>query len=138
MHEKTVGTALPSVMALAFLGDARHSLYVRRMLVARGMSKSGDLNREALRYVTAEAQAEAARRVEPLLSEDERDVFRRAYNSGHLNRPHHASIADYRAATALEAVLGMLSWLGDEERAEELLSVATGGEAPRAESEAEK
>ena len=61
MHERINGTDLPSVMALAYLGDARHSLYIRRMLVGRGLSKSGDLNTEALRYVTAEAQAEASR-----------------------------------------------------------------------------
>ena len=34
MHDKILGTALPSVAALAYLGDARHSLYVRDMLVS--------------------------------------------------------------------------------------------------------
>lgn len=122
MHEKLPGTALPSVAALAYLGDARHALYVRRMLVERGISKSGTLNSEALGYVTAEAQAAVFRKIEPILSDDERDVARRAANSGHLNRPRHASSADYRAATALEAVIGMLTWLSDEERVDELLS----------------
>ena len=30
MHDKIIGAALPSVQALSFLGDAVHSLYVRR------------------------------------------------------------------------------------------------------------
>ena len=124
MHEKLPGTALPSVAALAYLGDARHSLHIRRMLVARGISKAGSLNAAALEYVTAEAQAAVFRRIEDRLSDDERDVARRAANSGHLNRPKHASAADYRAATALEAVIGMLTWLSDEERIDELLSLA--------------
>ena len=124
MHEKITGASLPSPMALAYLGDARHSLFVREMLVSEGLSKSGDLNREALRYVTAEAQARMARFLEPRLLEDERDIFRRAANSGHLNRPKHASVADYRHATGFEAVVGMLHYIGDEERLLQLMTDA--------------
>ena len=124
MHEKILGINLPSVAALAYLGDARHSLYVRRMLVARGISKAGELNRLSLAYVTAEAQAKMYRKIEDKLNDDERDVYRRASNSGHLNKPKHASVADYRHATGFEAVIGMLSWIGDEERIEELLELA--------------
>lgn len=107
---------LPTVSALAYLGDAVHSLCVRRLLVARGISRAEELNRAALDYVTAAAQARAFREIKPLLTDAEQDVARRAMNSGHLNRPRHASGADYRAATAFEAVLGMLDYLGDGER----------------------
>ena len=124
MHERIKGTDLPSVLALAYLGDACHSLYVRRMLVARGLSKSGDLNRESLKYVTAERQAQMYAAVEHLLVEDERDVFRRAFNSGHLSKPKRASQKDYRTATGFEAVIGMLYWIGDEERLEMILKEA--------------
>lgn len=119
-----MGASLPSPMALAYLGDARHTLFVREMLVSEGLSKSGDLNREALRYVTAEAQARMARFLEPKLLDDERDIFRRAANSGHLNRPKHASVADYRHATGFEAVVGMLHYIGDEERLLQLMTDA--------------
>jgi ribonuclease-3 family protein len=124
MHEKVLGAALPSPMALAYLGDARHSLYIRRMLVARGISKSGELNERSLDFVTAKSQAAAMRKIENLLLEDELEVYKRASNSGHLNKPKNASAADYRAATGFEAVIGMLTWIGDEERVEELLSSA--------------
>ena len=124
MHEKTCGAQLPSVMALAYLGDARHSLYVRRMLVEQGFTKSADLNREALLFVTAQAQARAYEKIEGLLLEDELAVFKRAQNSTHLNKPKHASGRDYRLATGFEAVIGMLEWLGDSQRIEMLLSVA--------------
>ena len=124
MHDSLIGASLPTTAALAYLGDARHALYVRRMLVEKGICKSGELNEASLAYVTAEAQADMMRKIEPLLLDDERDVYKRASNSGHLNRPKHASAADYRAATGFEAVIGMLEWIGDSERLEMLLNAA--------------
>ena len=124
MHEPIIGASLPSPAALSYLGDARHALFVRRMLVERGITKSGELNALALSYVTAEAQAKMMRKIEHLLLEDERDLYKRAANSTHLNRPKHASAADYRAATGFEAVIGMLEWIHDDERLEFLLAEA--------------
>ena len=122
MDSKISGAKLPSVAALSYLGDARHSLFVRRMLVSRGLTKSADLNREALKFVTAEAQAKMYMKIADELTSEEGDVFRRASNSTHLNKPKHASGRDYRYATGFEAVLGMLEWLGEAERLEYLLN----------------
>lgn len=124
MHEGLIGASLPTTAALAYLGDARHAIFVRRMLIEKGICKSGELNEASLKYVTAEAQAKMMRKIEHLLLDDERDVYKRAANSGHLNRPKHASAADYRAATGFEAVIGMLEWIGDNERLNLLLSEA--------------
>lgn len=124
MHDFLIGAALPTTAALAYLGDARHSLYVRRMLVERGICKSGELNEASLKYVTAEAQARMMRKIEPMLLDDERDLYKRASNSGHLNKPKRASAGDYRAATGFEALIGMLEWIGDNDRLEMLLSAA--------------
>ena len=124
MHDSVIGASLPTTAALAYLGDARHGLYVRRMLIERGICKSGELNSASLAYVTAQAQAQMMRKIEHLLLDDERDLYKRAANSGHLNRPKHASAADYRAATGFEAVIGMLEWIGDSERLEMLLDAA--------------
>ena len=124
VHERITGASLPSTQALAYLGDAAYSLFVRRMLVAKGLTKAKDLNRETLKYVTAEAQAAMYRKIEHLLLDDEREVFKRAANSTHLNRPKHASVTDYRYATGFEAVIGMLAWIKDDERLEELLNEA--------------
>lgn len=124
MHDKINGTDLPSVMALAYLGDARHSLFVRAKIVSLGISKSGELNETAQRHVTAEAQARAMTAVEPLLLPDEAEVYKRAFNSTHLNRPKHAKGREYRAATGFEAVVGMLEWLGDTDRLNLILEKA--------------
>ena len=123
MQAETTAKSLPSVMALSYLGDARHALYVRKMLVGRGISRSKELNAMALEYVTAEAQARLFLRIEGELSEEEKAVFKRAFNSGHLNKPKHASGKEYRTATGFEAVIGMLEWQGNFDRLEYLLDL---------------
>ena len=123
MQAETTAKSLPSVMALSYLGDARHALYVRKMLVGRGISRSKELNAMALEYVTAEAQARLFLRIEGELSEEEKAVFKRAFNSGHLNKPKHASGKEYRTATGFEAAIGMLECQENFERLEYLLDL---------------
>lgn len=117
---------LPSVAALAYLGDAVHSLFVRSRLVQSGLCKSGTLHAAAQTYVTAEAQTTLYHRIADLLTEEEVAVFRRAFNSGHLQRPKHASGAEYRTATGFEAVLGLLYHTAQTERLYYLLERAHG------------
>lgn len=127
MHDNYNGAKLPPVLALSYLGDAYHSLYVRNMLVRRGVGKSKELNLFSLEYVTAERQARMYELIKPYLTEDELLLSRRAYNSTHLNPPKRAKIKDYRSATAFEAVLGMLYYINDTQRLLELLDIAHGG-----------
>ena len=109
-----------SPLALAFVGDGVYDLCVREMLVAEANRPVGDLHREAVKLVRAEAQAAAAVRLMPLLSEEEAAVFRRGRNANVNTIPHHASRAQYATATALEALLGWLYLRGDKERVNEL------------------
>ena len=129
MEECKNAAALPPTPALAYLGDAVHALYVRQMLVREGIPKSGALNARALEYITAPAQARLARRILPLLTQEEADVYRRAGNH-RLERPKHATAAEYRAATGFEAVLGMLYYLGRTERLQALLDAAHANAEP--------
>ncbi len=114
---------LPSVEALAFLGDAVHSLCIRERLVRQGIPKSGELNRLTQTYITATAQARLVEKCKPYFTELEADVFRRGANHKHLQTPKHTSGADYRAATGFECVLGMHYYLGNYERIDALLSM---------------
>ena len=125
---------LPDALPLAFLGDAIFSHAVRATLVGRGVSQVGDLTRLSLAYVTAEAQSEGFMLIEPILTENEKALAKRAENSKHLNRPRHASPADYRRATALEALLGMLEATGQTARLQEILDRLIAGLAHREET----
>lgn len=122
MNEKE--NRLLSAQALAYMGDCVIELCVRSLLLERGLARSKDLNREALRYVSAVAQAEAIERILPLLSEEEAGVYRRARNSGHLqNVPQSATVGQYRAATGMEALFGYLYLCGELPRVRELFRV---------------
>ena len=113
-----------STPALAYLGDCVLELCVRERLVEQGLSKSGHLNAEALRYVRASAQAEAMQRILPLLSEDELAYYKRGRNSGHLNIPKSARPSEYRIATGMEVLFGYLHLSGRADRVAELFCAA--------------
>ena len=116
---KTISNA-----ALAYLGDSVLEVCVRRHLVERGLSTSAHLNSEALKYVRASAQAEAVKRIIPMLTEEEAAVFRRGRNVGHTNTPKSASVSEYRMATGMEALFGYLYLSGAHERIDELFREA--------------
>ena len=111
-----------SVLSLAHVGDAVYELLVRTRLAEGGKGKVVDLHRAAVSIVRAPAQAKAAEVILPLLTEEERAVYKRGRNS-HVNSvPHAASKAEYHAATALEAVFGWLHLAGEGERVRELFA----------------
>ena len=103
-------------LQLAYIGDAVWELLVRSRLIYQGRS-ARHVHKDAVKCVNAGAQAEAFRRIEPLLTEQEADVARRGRNAhAHHAAPKNQDAADYRAATALEALIGYLYLTGQEER----------------------
>ncbi len=112
-----------STIGLAHMGDAVFELLVRAWLCAHGGATGRGMHRAAVRLVCAESQAEKAEKILPLLTEEERAVFRRGRNAQVHTVPHHASRAQYGEATALEALLGWLYLRGERERINELFCV---------------
>lgn len=110
--------------ALAYLGDAVIELKVRDLLVSQGLSRSGSLNRRSQEYVKASAQAEAIRKIIPILTQDEEAIFKRGRNMSGGNVPKSASTADYRAATGMEVLFGYLHVCGQHERINQLFALA--------------
>jgi ribonuclease-3 family protein len=105
-----------SSIGLAHLGDGVYELLVRTWLCAHGKATGKGLHQATIRLVRAEAQARRADAILPLLTEEERSVFRRGRNAQVNSVPSHASRAQYSTATALEALLGWLYLRGERER----------------------
>lgn len=111
-------------LTLAYIGDTVYDLYVRTLLVdTLGITPHG-LHLAASKHVCAAAQAAALRRIEPMLTEDERGVYKRGRNAHCGTVPKNASISDYHAASGLEALIGYLYLTGDEARISTLMRAA--------------
>ena len=111
-----------STLGLAHLGDGVYELMVRSWLVLHGRAKAKDLHKATVQYVAAPAQAERFEKIQPLLSEEEGDVFRRGRNTAPHSIPKAASRVQYQTATGLEALFGWLYLQGRTERLNELFA----------------
>lgn len=111
---------IPST-TLAFVGDAYFSLLVRTIVLNNCNAKPTKLHRLTSQYVNAEAQSNLLEDILPLLSEVESDVVRRARNAPNNTKSKHFGLADYKRATALEALIGYLYLSNNCDRITELL-----------------
>jgi ribonuclease-3 family protein len=107
-------------LVLAFVGDGVYTLYVRAHLAGSG-KKTGGLHKDSVRYVSAYGQAEAFDAVYPALTEEERDICRRARNHHNRTAPKNTDLETYKKATALEALVGYYYLVRDESRLEQIL-----------------
>ena len=109
---------------LAYLGDSVIELLVRHRLIENGVRGAGELNAAAKKFVTAQAQADAAQKILPLLTEEEAAAFRRAKNHKTKSVPKSASPAQYHLATALEALFAYLYLKNENQRINALFDIA--------------
>ena len=116
-----------SMLGLAHVGDAVYELLYRSKLCMDGHTAVAEMHRMTVAFVRAEAQAEAAAKLLPMLTPDETSVYKRGRNARVNSVPHNADIGQYHAATGLEALFGWLYLLGRTERINELFSIITGG-----------
>ncbi len=111
--------ALNSV-TLAYVGDAVFSLFVRTFMLERAEYRSRELNAKVNACVKATAQSAMLEALLPFLSDEEKDVVRRARNCHTPAKAKNAGLMDYKRATALEALFGWLYLRGERLRLEEL------------------
>lgn len=113
------------MLGLAHVGDGVYELLTRTMLCRQGHTDVQNLHRLTVERVKAQAQARAAEKLLPLLTEEELALYKRGRNT-HVNSvPPHAELADYHAATGLEALFGWLYLQGRLERIDALFTAIT-------------
>ena len=100
------GKALAPLVS-AYIGDAYFHLVVRERLLSYEQSRVQVLNQFSARIVSAVWQARAYQAIEPMLTAEERDVFRRGRNAP-SHAPRAASVQEYHISTGFEALLGTL------------------------------
>ena len=80
------------------------------------------MHQEALKYVSASAQAAFCKKILDFLSDEEKSVFKRGRNSN--ASPHkNSDVGEYKAATGLETLIGYLYLSGQNDRLEEIFNM---------------
>lgn len=113
-----------NVLVLAYLGDAIYEIYVRKYLVKKGIANVNDLQNESLKYVSAKGQAAILKNMldSDFLYDDEIDVVKRARNYKTTSHPKSCDIVTYKYATGLEALIGYLDLMNNNERIDKIMN----------------
>lgn len=104
-----------NVITLAYMGDAVYEVYIREYLIKRGIAKVEDLQKEAIKYVSAKSQARILKYLLDIgyLSNEEIDVVKRGRNYKRGSHPKNTDIITYKNSTGFEALIGYL-YLSDK------------------------
>ncbi len=111
-----------SPLSLAFVGDAVYSLSIREYFVKSKRYNINTLNRLTVQYVSAHGQFLALELIKDMLTEEEYSWAKRGQNASKASVAKHASVAEYRASTGFECMLGYLKVTGQDNRIAELVS----------------
>ena len=95
---------------LAYIGDSIYEVEVRKYLINKKINNVNDLQNEAIKYVSAHAQAKILEDLinNEFLLEEELEIVRRGRNYKPNSKPKHSDIVTYKKATALETLFGVL------------------------------
>ena len=111
-------------LVLAYIGDAVYEVYIRMYIVKNGASKTNILHHKATSFVSAAAQAKILDNISEHLTEEELTIVRRGRNAHSNTIPKNATIANYKKATAFEALIGYLFLGRKNERLEEIIKLS--------------
>lgn len=113
-------------LTLAYIGDAVYELHIRDYLIRMGSIKPHKLHEQAVKYVSAVAQASIITHMIEVdfLREQEVAVFRRGRNAKSSGIPKNVSVQAYRHSTGFEALIGYLYLKKEQSRLVEVIDQA--------------
>ncbi len=110
-------------LVLAYLGDTIYEDYIREYLIRKGIGNVNDLQNEAVKYVSAKAQALFLEKLinENFFDEEELSIIKRARNHKTISHPKNTDIVTYKKATGFEALIGYLKLENKMSRIDEII-----------------
>lgn len=112
-----------SNLGLAHMGDCVFEILCRSLLCAQGGKNVGNLHRDTIKMVNANAQSSFVDKLLPHLNEEEMAYYRRGKNAHVHAVPKSCTPGDYAKATGLEALFGALWLSGQTERLNRLFKI---------------
>ena len=116
-----VDVNLLSPLTWAYVGDSVYELFIRNNLVNDTNLKPHKLHIKTIEFVKAKAQADILKGIMDELSDEEKDIVRRARNTQNHHLPKNADPDDYMYATAFEGLIGYLFLSKKDDRLKEIL-----------------
>lgn len=110
-------------LVLAFVGDSVQQLAVRTSLAFTSTAKAGELHKAATQEIKATTQAIKMDKIYANLTQEEMEIYKRTRNTKMNTVAKNATLADYRKASGLEALIGYLYLSGERERLLELINI---------------
>lgn len=112
-----------SPLTLAYIGDCVYELIVRSVVVEKGNRQPQKLHRESSEFSKAGTQRKIYEALLDEVTQEEAEILKRGKNAHFHTKAKNASVAEYKCATALEALFGYLYLSGNMERVLELLQI---------------
>ena len=117
-----------SPLALAFMGDAVHTAFVREKVLSGQINKVQNYHTFASKFCNAKKQMETLEKILPSLSEEEANIVRKARNSHSKHTAKNFDEETYKKATAFEALVGFLYLSKQNDRLKVILEKSIQGE----------
>ena len=99
-----------NIVSLAYLGDAVYEVYVREYLIRRGIAYVEDLQKNAVKFVSAKSQSKILNFLidRNFFNQEEIDIIKRGRNYKRSSHPKNTDLITYKNSTGFEALIGYL------------------------------
>ncbi len=113
-----------NIITLAYIGDAIFEVYIRENLIKKGIIKVDELQKEAIKYVSAKGQKEILTKLinNNILTNKELEIVKRGRNNKRATHPKNTDIITYKLSTGFEALIGYLYLEKNNNRLKEILN----------------
>lgn len=117
-----------NALVLAYLGDSIYEVIVRKYLINQGIAKVKELQKESVKYVSANSQAYYLKEMleNNFFSLEEIKIIMNARNHKNNHKPRNCDIITYKYATGLEALIGYLYINNKLDRIDEIMKYILG------------
>ena len=127
MHEifemEEVDAKTYSPLALAYIGDSMYDLIIKSLVINHGNKQVNKMHKETSSLVQAATQSLMMRKLQDILTDEERAVYKRGRNAKSVSPAKNQSVTDYRRATGFEALIGYLYLKKEYQRMLDLVKI---------------
>lgn len=114
-----------NIITLAYLGDSVYELFIREHLINKGIAKVDNLQRQAIKYVSAKNQARILDYLidNNYLTGEELEIVKRGRNYSRETHPKNTDVITYKMSSGFEALIGYLYFEDKKNRLDEIMNI---------------